>query len=65
MTGEEKQDDGAIEIELKDLELEHVSGGIILRAYVSSDLSTVTFKLPEPLPQTQKFGFRGQIRRKR
>jgi hypothetical protein len=65
MTDEEKQHDESVEIELDDLELEHVAGGSTVGAYVSSDLRTVTFKLPEPLTDTRKFGFRGKISRKR
>jgi hypothetical protein len=65
MTDEEKQDDGTVEIELDDLELEHVAGGSTVGAYASADLRTITIKLPEPLKDTQNFGFRGKMRRKR
>jgi hypothetical protein len=65
MTDEKKQDDEPVEIELDDLELEHVAGGSTVGAMASADLRTVTFKLPEPLKDTQKFSFRGKISRKR
>ena len=65
MTEKEKQDDEPVEIELDDLELEHIAGGSTVGAMASADLRTVTIKLPEPLKETQKFSFRGQIRRKR
>jgi hypothetical protein len=67
MTDEKKQHDEPVEIELDDLELEHVPGGSTVGAYVSSDLRTVTIELPEPLKDTdtRKFGFRGKISRKR